>query len=181
MAEKLINIGDINKSRGKFKRHVNTNLTTVNLHNSISNFIEKQIYNEPTIIINANSINNYFESGKFYDDFYDQFKLALDSHTIRRVSEEKPTFTIYIEFDAIDLQGELDNFNKNIYEFYTFGIYKEGGFKSYLIDILTRENIDINFVQISFKEKKLHFEFEAYFSEGELFDKLYSYYRLLTN
>jgi hypothetical protein len=126
-------------------------------------------------------INEYFESGKFYDDFFIKLKESIENNRCYKTFHDDGVMYLFeLTINSVILEGEMNNYLRSLYEHYAFGLYREGGFKSYITDMLNKQNMYINFMTTDVKERTLYFECQVLLSEGLLYEKLDSYYKLLS-
>lgn len=168
------------------KQIIKSNLNKKNLQNVINNAVETIDYDKNIIITNCNVINHYFESGNFYNKFYNSLIDTIKNNIAGRISN--PVSFLY-DFDfPIDIEfiGDPDKFLMNIYTLYLCDIYIEDRYKEYIHNLLDGFNMQVQFTEIYPKKKselfnifELRFHYQIIVTEGELFDKLFSYYNLL--
>lgn len=168
------------------KQNVKSNLNKKNLQNIINNTIKTIDYDKNIIVTNCNVINHYFEIGNFFNIFYESLIEKIKNNVAGRISN--PLSFLY-DFDfPIDIEfiGNPDKFLMNIYTQYLYGIYIRDGYKYYIHNLLDEFDMQIQLTEIYSKKKselsdifELRFHYQIIVTEGELFDKLISYYNLL--
>lgn len=178
------NVISIGKAEG-FARHIHTTFTEEGMKKLVDKAIPKATLNEQGVNIYLNLINQYIESGRFYEDFYFNLDIAIDKKRCVLVKDECNNTKLFIynlEFHMIYLDGISDprNIVNDIIKKYTVGLIRDEGYKKYINDILSGVGMELSFYRVETDNAELRFECEVSLTHGELYNALYRNYLKLT-
>lgn len=178
------NIISIGKASDKFTRQIGTTFTKESIASLVQEGITRANLNEDIININLNTINQYFETGIFYKNFYSDlsFRIKKGKGKLFKLENESKVFVYTINFNMVYLNEMKysNNFAGDIIRKYTIGLARDEGYINYLNDILKENGMEISFYETEIINEYLYFRAEIRLTHGELYNSIYRNYLRIT-
>jgi hypothetical protein len=165
----------IDLSKKTMNKKVDSKLTIDNINKLIDNKINNISIDKKMIENNMNNIKNYFDSGKFYDDIYNELEKIINEDIVNFIWDEedqKYYFNYNISINIYSLQG---NFNDYILTFFFMFIdtYIKNYYYNNLIDIFNNLYLPMIYFNVNYcKEGIYRVQLKLVLEKGKLFNKL---------